>query len=201
LDTVKKYITEDLLNQRFPAVGGPIRILGFIPEIEVLARPSMNLIIKKWPDAEPLGDVESEYWKKPCNKIKAITMPYADLRREFFLNPGDLLIMSTVYQRRVRSILKYNKKLKETSDGLGGLILTNGSYLSLNSQVRKELINASLPVIYVKEDIGQTEEFLLNIYENTKIQEYDALKYKKVVELYEKYFDFERFIDSFGIKI
>lgn len=200
IPTVKKYITEDLLNRKLAAVGGPLRILGFLPLIEDLSNPSMNLISRKWENGETLGNPDTETWKTPCKEIKVLSKPSENLRRRNFLYPGDLIIMSCASQQRSRSILKYNKKLREHSRGLGGIILAGGNYVTLESQIKKEIAAAALPALYIPEHMATCEQKLLKIYENTKLQVYDNSKIEQVEKLFLEHFDMQKFLDTFNIK-
>jgi len=200
IPTIKRYITEDLLNRKLAAVGGPLRILGFLPLIEDLSNPSMNLISRKWENGESLGNPNTQAWKTPCKEIKVLSKPSENLRRRNFLNPGDLIIMSCASQQRSRSILKYNKKLKEHSRGLGGIILAGGNYVTLDSQIKKEIAAASLPALYVPEHMATCEQKLLKIYESTKLQVYDNNKIEEIEKLFLEHFDMQKFLDTFNIK-
>ncbi|ADN01888.1 AAA family ATPase [Spirochaeta thermophila] len=60
IDQVRHYITEELLQERFPFFTPPIRILGFLPMVEDLSRPTMHLLSTIFPGTLAIGDVNRE---------------------------------------------------------------------------------------------------------------------------------------------
>ncbi len=216
IPTMKRYLNEELLNRQFDAVGGPLRIFGYLPVIEGLDHPSMQLVQRRWSPAEPgagragtaagaqgvvaIGDPDSPAWKVPCREIKVVSNPAANLRREGFLHPGDIVILSSSHQARSRSILRFNRKLREGSRGLGGLILTGGLYHPLDAVVRRDIEHSELPAVQVPEHTAIAEEKLLEIYQSTKLQVYDEGKVEQIERLYAEHFDLDRFLSTFGLR-
>lgn len=201
IDMVRRYITEPLLNRHFEAVGGPIRILGFLPEIDALGRPSMNQIARAWNGARTLGKPDDDAWREPVRDIKVLSTPDADLRRSRFLLPGDVLMMSTAYQRRARTLLRFHKRLLEGSGhGLGGLILTGGSYVRLDNAVSSDIVKAGFPAIYVQEHTAIAEQKLLDVYDGAKLQTYDRRKMADIERLFEQHFDMQKFLETLDIR-
>ena len=201
IDMLRQYITEPLLNRHFEAVGGPIRILGFLPEIDVLGRPSMNQIARAWKGARLLGSVDDDAWRVPVHDIKILSTPEADLRRSRFLLSGDVLVMSTAHQRRARTLLRFHKRLLEsTGQGLGGLILTGGSYVRLDNAVTWDIIKAGFPAIYVQEHTAIAEQKLLDVYDGAKLQPYDKGKMADIERLFEQHFDLQKFLETLDIR-
>ena len=54
-----------------------------------------------------------------------------------------------------------------------------------------------LPTILVKDDTASTEQKILDIFENTKLQIYDTRKIKEVEELFDRYFTLDAFVETF----
>jgi BioD-like phosphotransacetylase family protein len=200
LPAMKQYVNEELINSKLDAVGAPIRVFGYIPDLPDLGKPSMQLIYRRWPKAEALGDTDLEQWKLPCQDIKVISLPEKSLRRPAFLNAGDLVIMSSLFQKRSRSLLKFNKTLKAQGRGLGGLILTGGNYMDLDPQVKADIAASGLPGLFVPEHTAICEEKLLKIYANTKLQIYDKNKVMRIESLFREHFDLDRFMDTMNIR-
>ncbi len=201
LDMLRRHITEPLLNKHFDAVGGPLRILGFLPEIDSLGRPSMNQIARAWKGGTPVGNVEDEAWRVPVRDIKVLSTPDWDLRRPMLVLPGDVIMMSAAYQRRARTLLRFQKRLREeTGQGLGGLILTGGSYTRLDHAVSSDIVRAGFPAIYVQEHMAIAEQRLLEVYDGAKLQPYDKGKMAEIERLFEQHFDLEKFLETFRIK-
>ncbi len=160
----------------------------------------MQLIYRRWPQAEALGDPEQEEWKLPCQDIKVISLPENNLRIPGYLNAGDLIMMSSIFQKRSRSLLKFNKTLKKEGRALGGIILTGGNYMDLDPAVKADIAASGLPGLYVAEHTAIGEEKLLKIYESTKLQIYDKNKVARIEELFREHFDLDKFMDTMNIK-
>ncbi len=201
LDMVRQYITEPLLNRHFDAVGGQIRILGFLPEIDNLGRPSMHQLTRAFRQPRPLGESEDDAWRVPVHDIKVLTTPDADLRRPSFLLPGDVLIMSSAYQRRARTLLRFSRSLRERfGQGLAGLILTGGAYVRLDNAVAHDIVRAGFPAIYVQEHTAIAEQKVLEAFDSAKLQTYDANKVADIERMFAQHFDLQKFLETFNIK-
>jgi dethiobiotin synthetase len=197
---MKRYVNEELINSRLDAVGAPIRVFGYLPDLPDLGKPSMQLIYRRWSEAEPLGDTEQEDWKLPCQDIKVISLPENNLRLPGFLNAGDLVMMSSLFQKRSRSLLKFNKTLKAKGHGLGGIILSGGHYVDLDPAVKADIAASGLPGLYVPEHTATCEERLLKIYANTKLQIYDRNKVARIEALFKEHFALDKFMDTLNIR-
>ena len=147
-----------------------------------------------------IGDPDTPAWKAPCREIKVVSNPAANLRREGFLHPGDIVILSSSHQARSRSILRFNRKLRESTPGLGGLILTAGLYHTLDPMVRRDIERSGLPAMQVPEHTAIAEERLLEIYQGTKLQVYDEGKAEQIERLFAEHFDLDRFLTTFGLR-
>jgi dethiobiotin synthetase len=200
LTAMKQYVNEELINSKLDAVGAPIRVFGYLPDLPALGKPSMQLIYRRWPQAEALGDPEQEGWELSCQDIKVISLPENNLRLPGFLNAGDLVMMSSIFQKRARSLLKFHKTLRQKGRGLGGLILSGGRFMELDPAVKADIAASGLPGIYVPEHTATCEEKLLKIYANTKLQIYDKTKVARIGTLFQEHFDLDKFMDTMNIK-
>lgn len=196
---VRRYVTEELINERYAAANGsPLHLFGYLPTIADLPRPSMRVILSALPHVEPLGDPEAISWRRPCAAIKLISMPAQHLKQQLrhYVGAGDVLIISASSTPRLRQILDYHAAIRHRG-GIAGLILTCGETEPVEAEVRDEMIRAGLPALYVREDSAATEERLFRLYENTKLQVYDTGKIAEIEQLFEEHFDIERFLDVF----
>ena len=91
IESMASLVTEDLLNSKYGAFGGPLRILGFLPEINDLGKPSMRAILEKYKGAEPLGRTDSDAWQEPCSGTRIITADALSFRAADYLKPGDVV--------------------------------------------------------------------------------------------------------------
>jgi hypothetical protein len=60
-------------------------------------------------------------------------------------------------------------------------------------------VAAQLPAILVKDDTAIAEQRILEIYENTKLQTYDASKVAEIEEMFEQHFRTDLFMETFQI--
>ena len=196
---VRRYITEELINERYAAANGaPLHIFGYLPTIPDLPRPSMRVILGALPKVEPLNDPEAIAWRRPCGSIKLVSMPAQHLKSQLrhYVGVGDVLIISASSTPRIHQILDFHAALLHRG-GIAGLILTCGETEQVEAEVGDALIRAGLPALYVREDSAATEERLFRLYENTKLQVYDTGKIADIEQLFEEHFDIDRFLDVF----
>jgi BioD-like phosphotransacetylase family protein len=199
IPTMQQYVTEDMLNKKYGAFGGPLGILGFLPQIDILSHPSMKAIATHFRDSVEIGNSESGSWKVPCDKITVISLTARFLRLEKYLEANTLVIVAASSARRIINICKYHKKLQQTSGGLGGIILTCGENIPLDHNIRHVLEKSGIPALYVKEDTAAAEKIILEAYDSTKLQIYDKQKLEEIKHLFQKYFDFDKFKKNFSL--
>ncbi|MBN1646857.1 MAG: AAA family ATPase [Spirochaetales bacterium] len=204
VDTVKKYITEELLNEhfRFP---DKLRIFGYFPEIDDLYKPSMIVLKKQFIDSTALGNVESDAWTSPCSNIRVISLAWKYLNPARYLKENTVVLIAITSRSTINNLIKYNRQhfsRKEYSGmhGIGGIILTCGDSFSLDKPLKKALAESGIPTLIVQTDTATAEKIILNCFENTKLQLYDAYKIHEIHDLFENHFDIEKFIDTFKLK-
>ena len=198
MSSMAHYITEDLLNDKFGAFGGPLRILGFLPEIGDLGRPSMRTILERYDRSEPLWPPEGSSWQFPCNQTRIISADADSLKIDQYLKPRDVVILAASSRRRSRKVIEFHMR-DRGQNPLGGLVLTCGRTDNLDAAVRNEIVAARLPAILVKDDTAIAEQRILEIYENTKLQTYDSSKVAEIEEMFEQHFKTDLFMETFRI--
>jgi len=199
IKTVSQFITEDLINKKYGAFGGPLRILGFMPQVDFLSKPSMLTLQDKLIDSEALNDTTNKSWKIPCGSIRVISVPYNSLKLDSYLKPRDLVILGASSKRKIRKIVEYSRENLYTKR-IGGIILTCGRTDVLDQDLRNLIASSGIPALYIQQDTATAEETVLKIFENTKIQVFDSIKVKEIERLFEEYFDFDKFLDTFKLK-
>ncbi len=196
MEGMKKLVTEELLNSKYGAFGGPLRILGFLPEIGDLSKPSMRTVMDKYRSSEPLGSAGGEAWEMPCAQTRIISMDAHAFKAEDYLRPLDIVIIAASSKRRTRMILDAYSG-KRTRIPVAGLVLTCGRTDVLDPEVRREILAAGIPTLMVKDDTASTEQKILEIFENTKLQSYDVRKITEIEDLFEEYFPMDVFMETF----
>jgi len=202
IPTLKQYITEKLLNQRFGSIGGHLRILGFLPQIDTMANPSMRVIVDFFRGSKIIGNVENPEWTTPCSSIVVITLPDEMFVPHEHIHPDCLVIIAACSSFRIKKIIEYNQRLKaESGRGMGGFLLSCGIEHSVGSEISDLLEANNIPCLLISKDSATAEAELIKAFENTKLQLFDNLKINAIEKLFEEYFDMQKFLDSFNIKI
>ncbi len=195
IDTVKKFITEKLLNEMYPDFKSPLHIYGFLPEVQDLPNPSMAEIKRHLKGAEVVGNPNDSNWYPPCRSISIISLraEYLDLDR--FVKSRDIVIIGSGSKDRIKKIVEHSKKL---SSPLGGIIIScSREGIGIKEENKKRIEDAGIPALIVEDDTEAVERKLLYCFENTKIQLYDDTKIKEIEDMFEKHFEFDKFLDIF----
>lgn len=199
IDQMRDCITEELLTERFSQGKHPIDILGFLPMVDRLNKPSMELVYHKFSNAIVAGDVTLPEWKIPSAGVKIISQSHENFKAEEHLNPGDVVILSSHSERRLQKVLDFNAKQPE--DGkIAGIIFTCAKVgLRLKESI-KQVVEHRVPGLYVAEDTSSADEKLYKCIKNTKLQQYDSKKHEQIEQLFNDHFDIERFLKTFGVE-
>ena len=209
VETVKTFITEPLINQRFKFQDDPIRVLGYLPEIENLYKPSMRVLVDRFHDPEKIGDIDDEQWKIPAKDIKVISITLEYLHLERYVETRDLVIIGGASDDRLARLIDYHLLLLSSCDeedeecfgnsGLAGIIISCGDTTTISSETKERILEAGVPALFVSEDTAKTEKIILKAFENTKMQLYDTIKHDEIVSLFEEHFEYDKFLECFGL--
>lgn len=189
---MQHYITEEYLTRRFSKDGTPISILGWMPEIKGLNKPSMRLIKKSFPTATVMGDTTSEAWQVPATGVTIVSQTHEYFKPEEHINPGHIVIISSMSLRRLEIIVEYNNRLP-FHDKLAGIIFTCSDPENLLSESLDMVAKGGIPALYVAEDTSSADEILYKSIKNTKLQAYDNSKNELIMEAFKSHFDLEKF--------
>ena len=195
IDTVKKFITENLLREMYPGFKDPLSIYGFLPEIKDLPNPSMTEIKKHLKQSRTIGNETDPQWFTPCRSIGIISLraEYLDLDR--FVKSGDVIIIGSGSKDRIKKIVEHSNKL---SSPIGGLIIScSREGVHVKDENIKRIKDSGIPSIVIEDDTETVERKLLYCFENTKIQLYDDLKIKEIENMFSKYFEMDKFMEKF----
>ncbi|MCF7929410.1 MAG: AAA family ATPase [Spirochaetales bacterium] len=200
---VRRYITEDLLQQAYPDFPNPLRIFGFLPEESHIAKPSMRVLADLFKERKVLGDKENISWKKPYNNLRVLSLSAEYLHPERYIKPGDFVLLGSASNSRKSRLLSYQRALQKGKTSIGGLILTCGDSEPPSEELEEEIIEAGIPTIVVDDDTAEAERKIIKSLDGTKLQVYDDEKAQLVEKMFAQYFDLERFSDAFelGLKI
>ncbi len=195
IEQTKHYLTEDLINRKFRSQDTvPISILGFLPQVDRILHPSMNVIRARFKNHKVLGNPDGKLWKTPLNKIKVISLVAEAMYLEKYIEPGDVILIAASSRNRSSRVVRYAQKMKGY---LGGLILTSGEFTTLWPEIETQIEKSGIPAILVQEETAKAEQIVSSSYTNSKIQIYDEEKIVLIKELFQNHFDFQKFLDTF----
>lgn len=194
IDTVKKYLSEELLQKKYPHFNSPLAVYGYLPHIDELQNPSMALLSRKFKNCEILGEPDNSAWHKPLNRVKIISLKSENLNVERYFRNGDVVILGAGSVGRIGKIIQ---AVKSGAFSPGGIIFSCGDTMTLRQETRDYIDETRIPALFVQEDTSGAEERIHSIYENTKIQLYDTEKNNAITRMFETYFDMDRFTTHF----
>ena len=74
LEQMSSVLNEEAIRRIFCSWNPPLNVFGYMPQVDYLNNPSMELISLSFPSMKPLnGALNSESGKKPCRKVKIIS--------------------------------------------------------------------------------------------------------------------------------
>lgn len=200
IDEMKKYITQDYLTKRYAKDGSPIHILGWIPEVKGLNRPSMRLIKRSFPEAIIAGDISDDQWGIPCTGVTIVSQSHRHFHPEEHIKPGNVVILSSYSTRRLKKILHFNKALK-SEEKIAGIIFT---CTKINENLKKSMkmvLCQNMPALYVAEDTSSADDKLYKCIKNTKLQSYDKAKNRMIIDTFDRHFNTEELKKAFKLDL
>jgi uncharacterized protein len=193
--TVKEYINEKLLREMYPDFKHPLSIYGYLPTIEDLPNPSMDVVRKHLKKAEIIGNTETEPWHKTCRTIKIISLLEEYLDLEKFLHSGDIVVIAAGSKGRIKKIVEYSDKM---SSPIGGLIISCViEERGLKQENLDRIIKSQIPTLLLSDNTETVERKLYYTFENTKIQLYDNKKILEIEDMFNEHFQMEKFMEHF----
>jgi BioD-like phosphotransacetylase family protein len=198
VDMMKEVISEESLDRIFPEWDPPLKAFGYMPQVKYLNNPSMHLISRSFNNRRTLRSGRSaDAWHLPCRKVKIISKDYEVFEPLSSLRPRDIALIAAGSHRRLGKIIDYNASMPD--EKLGGIILTCATDKLPDATSLDLLQQSSIPAIAVTQDTAEADAILYKCYRNTKLQLYDRMKFKLIVDLFNEHFDAKRFIRSFGL--
>lgn len=199
LDQMKEVITEQALDNVFPEWDPALKVFGYMPIVKYLNNPSMHLISHSFKEHRAIkGGKCAGAWHIPCRKVKIISQDYEIFNPDKSLRSRDIAVMGAGSHRRPKAVIDWNNR--QPNDGkLGGVVLTCATEEMPDQASMNLLADSCLPAIAVIQDTADTDATLYKCFSNTKLQLYDKMKHRSIVDLFAEHFDAERFIKAFGL--
>lgn len=196
LEQMASVLTEPALRRIFSDWNPPLHVFGYMPQVEYLNNPSMELISNSFPSMKPLNAaLKTDSGQRPCRKVKIISQDYEEFNPALRLKPRDIAVIAAGTHRRLQRILDYSDSLQE--DSIGGIILTCASDDYPDARTLEILAHTNVPAIAVEKDTADTDQVLYQCFRNTKLQLYDRHKHQMIVDLFTEHFDAPRFIETY----
>ena len=196
LDQMASVLTEEAIQRIFSQWAPPLNVFGYMPQVEYLNNPSMELISASFPSMKPLNQaLKDDSGKRPCRKVKIISQDYEEFNPAIRLKARDIAVIAAGTHRRLQRILDYSDSLGD--DSIGGIILTCASEDYPDARTLEILAHTDVPAIAVEKDTADTDQVLYRCFRNTKLQLYDQQKHQMIVDLFKTHFDAARFIETY----
>lgn len=198
VDMMKEVLTEESLDRIFPEWDPSLKVFGYMPQVKYLNNPSMHLISHGFKNHTTFkGGRSAHAWHLPCRKVKIVSQGSDVFDPEGHLKPRDIAVIGAGSHVRLKRIIDFNATLPD--EKIGGIILTCANDKMPDAATRELLADSRIPAIAVPQDTAETDIKLYNCFTNTKLQLYDRMKHKLIVDLFAAHFDVERFIRTFGL--
>lgn len=196
---MERLITEEYLTKRFGSPDNPVSIFGFLPRVDRLDKPSMEQVSQYFNSAGVGGDIETASWHIPSAGVSIISQSHENLNPDESIEPGDIVILSSMSRRRLRLILENNAK-RSPDKCIAGIVLTSTKPNADLSTSMRMVTEYGVPTLYVADDTHSADEKVYRCIQNTKLQSYDEEKNTQIVDLFEKHFRTESFLGALDLK-
>ncbi len=198
VDMMRESLPETVLDRIFPEWDPSLKIFGFMPQVEYLNNPSMQLISLSFKTHRIIeGSLESA-WHRACRKVVVVSQGSDVFKPEEHLKARDIAVIGAGSHTRLKRIIDFNSTLPD-NEKLGGIILTCATDRMPDATAAEWLNQSGIPAIIVSQDTADTDMTLHKCFSNTKLQLYDKKKHRQIVNLFTEHFDAERFIRAYGL--
>ncbi|AHC15391.1 AAA family ATPase [Salinispira pacifica] len=195
---MERLITPEYLTKRFGSPENTISIFGFLPSVDRLGKPSMEQLSQYFSVYEAAGDKDSEFWHVPSAGVSIISQSHENLLPSESIDPGDIVILSSMSRRRLRLILEDNAR-RPAEKRIAGLVLTSTKPAARLEDSMDMVRQYGVPALYVPDDTHSADEKVYKCIQNTKLQPYDEEKNSQIVDLFEKHFYTEAFLKAWNL--
>jgi len=195
VESMRAVVNEKLLKRTFPEWDPALGVFGYMPTVDYLNNPSMQLLAKSFREARIIENSDRGAWQKPCQKVNVITQGSDSFVPEGHLAPRDIAVLGAASHRRLKRVLDFNATLP--NEKLGGIILTCAKSEMPNAIASQWLAESGIPTLAVTADAGEVDQVVYKAFTNTKLQLYDKQKHEQIVQLFETHFDVQRFMNKF----
>lgn len=198
IEQMRNLITPEFLTDRFGSPDAPIEIFGFLPHVDRLDKPSMEQVSRHFPGAVVVGELDGVAWRVPSAGVSIITQSHENLVPAESIRPGDIVILSSLSQRRLRMILEYNARQPENRR-IAGIVFTSTKKRAPLEESVEAVKRFGVPALFVPDDTHSADEKVYTCIQSTKLQSYDADKSAQIVDLFAQHFDTERFLRAWDL--
>ncbi len=198
LDMMCESLPETVLERIFPEWDPSLKIFGYMPQVKYLNNPSMQLVSRSFKTPRIVEGSPESAWHRACRKVVVVSQGSDAFLPENHLKSRDIAVIGAGSHTRLKRIIDFNTSLPD-NEKLGGIILTCASARMPDDVCREWLGQSGIPALVVSKDTANTDMTLHKCFSNTKLQLYDKKKHRRIVSLFAKHFDAERFIHAYGL--
>lgn len=201
LQQMRALLPEETLSNLFRYLEKPLSIYGFLPVIADLDKPSMQVIYEEYFKSSVITSiVNNPAWHVPIAGLKIISLANDHFSPEKYgVHKRQVAVIGAGSVNRIKKIIDYNMSLPY-DDRIAGIILTCADEPRMTDQF-KLYEGTGIPVIYAMDDTATTDEKLFKCIKNTKLQVYDDRKHDEIVDMFDRYFDVDKFIHDMEIEV
>lgn len=139
-------------------------------------------------------------WRVPSAGVSIISQSHENLVPAEAIHPGDIVILSSFSQRRLRMILEHNAG-QPSDRRIAGVVFTSTKSGARLDESIDTVKSYEVPALYVPDDTHSADEKVYKCIKNTKLQPYDADKNAQIVELFANHFHTESFLRAFDLGV
>ncbi len=198
VNMMRENLHEGVLNRIFPEWDPSLKIFGYMPQVKYLNNPSMQLISLSFKTHRIIEGTPESAWHRACWKVVVVSQGADAFLPENHLKSRDIAVIGAGSHTRLKRIIDFNTTLPD-NEKLGGIILTCATAHMPDAVCREWLAQSGIPALIVSKDTASTDMTLHKCFNSTKLQLYDKKKHRRIVSLFTKHFDAERFIRAYGL--
>jgi len=192
MDKIRRYLT-DYYERVFPVLYGDVlkeqgvpRIVGFVPSVDDLRRPTMRLIQETLAHKDPsIVEVVApqDFDHAALALVRNVKVISLDFGFEPFLEPGDAVVVGVNSNDVILAVLLLHERMVRIhGQGLSGLILSCRQAGGLSRQIQELVASSELPTMLVALDSASIVQRIENM--DVKIQPYDVGKRALIAEAF-----------------
>lgn len=196
-DMMKSVLSEPAINRIFPEWDPSLKVFGYMPQVQYLNNPSMQLVSGSFKTCQRMNEQNIERWQKPCRQVNVVSQGSESFTAKEHLKARDIAVLGAGSHCRLQRIIDFDRALE--GDNLGGIILNCANDSMPDEKALAMVRESGIPTLIVPDDAGAVDQTCYKCFVNTKLQLYDRQKHEAIEQLFAEHFDAERFVRTIGL--